>query len=96
MPEASSFGVTSGQGLPVAEAPARASTGTPRAAMAPQKGATPEQVETLDEALTRWAALLQVTCADRLAALGLDVATGPGTGASGGLGAALAAVCGAR
>lgn len=62
----------------------------------PQKGATPEQVEVLDEALTRWAALLQVTCADRLAALGLDVATGPGTGASGGLGAALAAVCGAR
>ena len=56
MPEASSFGVTSGQWLPVAEAPARASTGTPRAAMAPQKGATPDAVEALDKALAHFAA----------------------------------------
>lgn len=62
----------------------------------PQKGATPEQVETLDAALTQWAALLADTCGDTLDRLGLDVATGPGTGASGGLGAALAAACGAR
>lgn len=62
----------------------------------PQKGASPEQVETLDRALTRWAELLSTTCADTLEELHLDVATGPGTGASGGLGAAVAAVCGAH
>lgn len=60
----------------------------------PQKGATPEQVEALSDALEHWGRLLARTCADTLGSL--DVCTGPGTGASGGLGAALAAVCGAR
>lgn len=62
----------------------------------PQKGATPEQVDQLDAALTTWAEVLERTCGRTLDRLGLDVRTGPGTGASGGLGAALAAVCGAR
>lgn len=62
----------------------------------PQKGATEAQVAALDAALERWAELLRDACADTLRELDLDVATGPGTGASGGLGAALAAVCGAR
>lgn len=62
----------------------------------PQKGATPEQVELLAVGLERWGQLLASTCGATLDALGLDVLTGPGTGASGGLGAALAAVCGAR
>ncbi|WP_457963509.1 glycerate kinase [Arthrobacter sp. D1-29] len=57
----------------------------------PQKGASPEQVELLSAGLDRWAQLLA-------AAGGLSenyLRTGPGTGASGGLGAGLAAV-GAR
>lgn len=57
----------------------------------PQKGATPEQVEVLAAAFDRWATLLGE-------ATGLSedfLRTGPGTGASGGLGAGLAAV-GAR
>ncbi|MEU5876445.1 glycerate kinase [Spirillospora sp. NPDC047279] len=55
----------------------------------PQKGATRDQVEVLDRALCRWAEVLERD----LGATGLR--TGPGTGASGGLGAGLAAV-GAR
>jgi glycerate 2-kinase len=57
----------------------------------PQKGATPKQVEVLSLGLERWAGLL----AD---ATGVSVdylRNGPGTGASGGLGAGLAAL-GAR
>ena len=56
----------------------------------PQKGATPEQVEQLSAGFDRWAALLQRDCLP--SARGIDFATGPGTGASGGLGAGLAAV----
>ncbi len=62
----------------------------------PQKGAGPEQVEELSAALDRWAEVLEQVCGGTLERLGLDVHTGPGTGASGGLGAGLAAVCGAR
>lgn len=62
----------------------------------PQKGATPAQVEELAGALDRWAEVLDEVCRSTLGRLALDVRTGPGTGASGGLGAALAAVCGAR
>ncbi len=62
----------------------------------PQKGATPDQVEQLSRALERWAQVLTDTCGGTLGRLGLDVWTGGGTGASGGLGAALAAVCGAH
>lgn len=57
----------------------------------PQKGATPEQVEVLSRGLDRWAALLAQ-------ATGIpeeSLRTGTGTGASGGLGAGLAAL-GAR
>ncbi|MFJ5093724.1 glycerate kinase [Streptomyces sp. NPDC088557] len=56
----------------------------------PQKGAGPEQVEELSTALDRWAALL-VRDLGAPAAIG----TAPGSGASGGLGAGLAAL-GAR
>jgi glycerate kinase len=56
----------------------------------PQKGATPAQVEELSAALEHWAAHLT---ADLPAAV--DLRTAPGTGASGGLGAGLAAL-GAR
>lgn len=59
----------------------------------PQKGASPEQVEELDAAMTRWAAVLR---RDGVQAAGVDLATGPCTGASGGLGAGLAAGLGAR
>ena len=62
----------------------------------PQKGATPEQVDLLSEALERWAGVLERDCAETLERLGLDIRTGPGTGASGGLGAGLAAGLGAR
>ncbi|NBE53574.1 glycerate kinase family protein [Streptomyces boluensis] len=55
----------------------------------PQKGATPEQVEELSAGLDRWAYVLERD----LAVSGLR--EGPGTGASGGLGAGLAAL-GAR
>lgn len=61
----------------------------------PQKGATPDQVEVLASALERWADVLTQTCQATLDRLGIDLRTGPGTGASGGLGAGLAAVCGA-
>ena len=57
----------------------------------PQKGATPAQVEELSQALENWAFVLT-----RDAAVpDSDLRSGPGTGASGGLGAGLAAV-GAR
>lgn len=54
----------------------------------PQKGATPEQVEQLSTALEHYATLIQK-------ALGLDVRSLPGSGASGGLGAGLIAFTGA-
>lgn len=50
----------------------------------PQKGATPEQVELLDAALTHWGKLIHHF-------LGVPVAEMTGSGASGGLGAGLAA-----
>ncbi|MEV2249121.1 glycerate kinase [Streptomyces sp. NPDC050147] len=53
----------------------------------PQKGATPAQVEQLAAGLERWAHVLTRD----LHATG-DLALGPGTGASGGLGAGLAAL----
>jgi len=59
----------------------------------PQKGATPEQVERLSDALETWAAVL---ARDAPPAAGLDLRLGGGTGASGGLGAGLAAGIGAR
>lgn len=54
----------------------------------PQKGATPAQVDTLTDALKRWAKVLE---ADVPGAAGRDLRHAPGTGASGGLGAGLAA-----
>ncbi|MEV6081163.1 glycerate kinase [Streptomyces sp. NPDC052069] len=56
----------------------------------PQKGASPAEVDVLSAALERWAAVLTRD----LAPAG-DLGTDPGTGASGGLGAGLAAL-GAR
>ncbi|GLF94124.1 glycerate kinase family protein [Streptomyces yaizuensis] len=56
----------------------------------PQKGATPAQVEQLAAGLERWAAVLT-----RDLRVTADLCQGPGTGASGGLGAGLAAL-GAR
>ncbi|WP_329121464.1 glycerate kinase family protein [Streptomyces sp. NBC_01353] len=56
----------------------------------PQKGASPERVEELSAALERWAAVL-----GRDLPGPVDLRTAPGTGASGGLGAGLAAL-GAR
>ncbi|NGO76601.1 glycerate kinase [Streptomyces sp. YC504] len=56
----------------------------------PQKGATPQQVEGLSASLDRWASALE-----RDLPSDLDLREGPGTGASGGLGAGLAAL-GAR
>ncbi|WP_069885587.1 glycerate kinase family protein [Streptomyces luteocolor] len=53
----------------------------------PQKGATPTQVEELAAALEHWAAVLT-----RDLRVPGDLARGPGTGASGGLGAGLAAL----
>lgn len=55
----------------------------------PQKGAGPDEVATLAAGLERWAGELE-----RLS--GRDVAHEPGAGASGGLGACLAALLGAR
>jgi len=52
----------------------------------PQKGATPDQVEHLEDRMTQWAAALAGT--------GRQVAAHPGAGAAGGIGAALL-VCGA-
>ncbi|MFD5712011.1 glycerate kinase [Streptomyces pharetrae] len=57
----------------------------------PQKGATPAQVEHLSAGLENWAYVLTRD----LAVTRTELRTGPGTGASGGLGAALAAL-GAR
>lgn len=59
----------------------------------PQKGATPDQVERLADGLDRWA---QVLGRDVGAPDGIELAASPGTGASGGLGAGLAAITGAR
>lgn len=59
----------------------------PRGASAvfgPQKGATPEMVAELDQALARWASQLPVPVAEL-----------PGAGAAGGLAAGLVALCGA-
>ncbi|AZK93708.1 MULTISPECIES: glycerate kinase family protein [Streptomyces] len=53
----------------------------------PQKGATPEQVEQLSAALEHWADVLTRDLGVRA-----DLYEGPGTGASGGLGAGLAAL----
>ncbi len=55
---------------------------------APQKGATPEQVELLDRGLRHMAEVIRRD-------LGVDVAHVPGAGAAGGLGAGLMAFCGA-
>jgi len=55
----------------------------------PQKGATPEQVRVLDEALGRLAEVIERDC-------GMDVAGIPGSGAAGGLGAGLVAFLGAK
>lgn len=54
----------------------------------PQKGATPEQVDELAEALDRYADVIEKD-------IGIDVRAMPGTGASGGLGAGLKALLGA-
>jgi glycerate kinase len=54
----------------------------------PQKGASPHQVEELAKAMRQWARVLE---RDGLQP-GFDYRAGPGTGASGGLGAGLAAV----
>ena len=64
----------------------------PRGAAAvygPQKGATPEQVQALDQGLTNLAAVIRQQ-------MGLDVADIPGSGAAGGLGAGLHAFLGAE
>ena len=55
----------------------------------PQKGATPEQVERLAGALDNYADVVERD-------LGVDVRETPGNGASGGLGAGLSALLGAR
>lgn len=55
----------------------------------PQKGATPEDVATLDRALGHFAAVVHRD-------LGLDLRHEPGAGAAGGLGAGLVAFLGAR
>ena len=55
----------------------------------PQKGATPEQVARLDEALRRWARLVA-------GATGRDWSQAPGAGAAGGVGFAALAVLGAQ
>lgn len=56
----------------------------------PQKGATAEQVERLSAGFENWAQVLRSHCVD--AARGRDFALGRGTGASGGLGAGMAAI----
>lgn len=57
----------------------------------PQKGASPQQVEELDQALTHWADLLEETYEAQEGRQGqVNFHSGPGTGASGGLGAGLA------
>ena len=57
------------------------------AVFGPQKGATPEQVDSLGRALTHWADLLVQTFNPDT-----NIHTGPGSGASGGLGAGLMAL----
>jgi glycerate kinase len=54
----------------------------------PQKGASPEDVRVLEGALTRFAAVARRDC-------GVDVAAVEGSGAAGGLGAGLMALCAA-
>ena len=56
---------------------------------APQKGASPEDVEVLEARMTAWAREMQ-------AETGIDVSDLPGAGAAGGLGGALMAYWGAR
>lgn len=56
----------------------------------PQKGATPQQVEQMSAGFERWASVLRRDALET--ARSTDFATGPGTGASGGLGAGLAAI----
>jgi len=56
----------------------------------PQKGATPKQVEEMSAGFERWASVLRRDAVE--VARSTDFATGPGTGASGGLGAGLAAI----
>lgn len=56
---------------------------------APQKGASPAQVELLSQAMDTYAAVVAATT-------GIDVATPPGAGASGGLGAAVMGLLGGR
>jgi glycerate kinase len=55
----------------------------------PQKGASPEQVDILEAALVRYAAVVRRS-------LGVDIAGMPGAGAAGGLGGGLVAFLGAR
>jgi len=55
----------------------------------PQKGATVDDVRTLDAALCQYAEVIQ-------SSLGIDVLSLPGAGAAGGLGAGLFAFCGAK
>jgi glycerate 2-kinase len=59
------------------------------AVFGPQKGATPEQVARLDDALRRWAGLVA-------GATGRDWSQAPGAGAAGGVGFAALAVLGAQ
>ena len=59
------------------------------AVFGPQKGATPEQVTRLDDALRRWAGLVA-------RATGHDWSQAPGAGAAGGVGFAALAVLGAQ
>ncbi|MGJ3403739.1 glycerate kinase family protein [Glutamicibacter sp. Je.9.36] len=56
----------------------------------PQKGATPEQVEIMSAGFERWASILRRDALE--SSRSTDFALAPGTGASGGLGAGLAAV----
>ncbi|MDY6055092.1 glycerate kinase [Micrococcus sp.] len=56
----------------------------------PQKGATEEQVEQLSAGFDHWAEVLRRDCVEQ--ARGRDFAHGRGTGASGGLGAGMAAI----
>ncbi|MGV2856204.1 glycerate kinase [Glutamicibacter sp. AGC13] len=56
----------------------------------PQKGATPEQVEIMSAGFERWASILRRDALEP--SRSTDFALAPGTGASGGLGAGLAAV----
>lgn len=55
----------------------------------PQKGATPEQVEVLSDAMDNYAAVIQRVT-------GRSIGDLPGSGASGGVGTGLIVVCGAR